>query len=138
MRHADAAAGKLGLEAGPLEGPTHFSHFVPLRDDLWGDAWFERGCLSVHVQNMCVEGEQVRALADVEPEARVSARERRSRVPARARVRGATFGRIAQDPLKVRDPVLGHREPLEPESGDAQIHPGPAQTCRPGAEVEVA
>ena len=30
---------------------------------LWGRAWFERGCLSAHYQNMVVEGEAVRAYA---------------------------------------------------------------------------
>jgi hypothetical protein len=59
--HDDAMAEKLGFRAGPIEGPTHFSQFVPLLAHLWGRAWFERGCLSVHYQNMVVEGEAVRA-----------------------------------------------------------------------------
>ena len=28
--HDDAMAEKLGFRAGPIEGPTHFSQFVPL------------------------------------------------------------------------------------------------------------
>jgi hypothetical protein len=28
---------------------------------LWGQAWFERGCISCHYKNMVVEGEEVRA-----------------------------------------------------------------------------
>lgn len=59
--HDDAMAEKLGFKAGPIEGPTHFSQFVPLLAHLWGRAWFERGCLSAHYQNMVVEGEEVRA-----------------------------------------------------------------------------
>ena len=59
--HDDAMAAKLGFRAGPIEGPTHFSLFPPLLAHLWGKAWFERGCLSAHYQNMVVEGEQVRA-----------------------------------------------------------------------------
>ena len=59
--HDDAMAEKLGFRAGPIEGPTHFSQFVPLLAQLWGRAWFERGCLSAHYQNMVVEGEEVRA-----------------------------------------------------------------------------
>ncbi|HKU38987.1 MAG TPA: hypothetical protein VJR89_12590, partial [Polyangiales bacterium] len=47
--------------AGPIEGPTHFSQFVPLLAHVWGRAWFERGCFSAHYQNMVVEGEEVRA-----------------------------------------------------------------------------
>ena len=59
--HDDAMAEKLGFRAGPIEGPTHFSQFVPLLAQLWGRAWFERGCFSAHYQNMVVEGEEVRA-----------------------------------------------------------------------------
>jgi hypothetical protein len=59
--HDDAMAAKLGFRAGPIEGPTHFSQFVPLLAHVWGRAWFERGCFSTHYQNMVVEGEQVRA-----------------------------------------------------------------------------
>ncbi|MET0339528.1 MAG: hypothetical protein ABW252_00925 [Polyangiales bacterium] len=63
--HDDAMAEKLGFRAGPIEGPTHFSQFPPLLAHLWGRAWFERGCLSAHYQNMVVEGEEVRAFAAV-------------------------------------------------------------------------
>ena len=59
--HDDAMASKLGFRAGPIEGPTHFSQFVPLLAQVWGRAWFERGCFSAHYQNMVVEGEEVRA-----------------------------------------------------------------------------
>ncbi|MET0287534.1 MAG: hypothetical protein ABW352_23810 [Polyangiales bacterium] len=59
--HDDATAEKLGFRAGPIEGPTHFSQFAPLLAQLWGKAWFERGCFSAHYQNMVVEGEEVRA-----------------------------------------------------------------------------
>lgn len=62
--HDDSTAEQLGLQAGPIEGPTHFSQFVPLLADIWGQAWFERGCLSAHFQNMVVEGESVRAFAE--------------------------------------------------------------------------
>ena len=56
--HDDAMAGKLGFRAGPIEGPTHFSQFVPLLANVWGRAWFERGCFSEHYQNKLVEGEE--------------------------------------------------------------------------------
>lgn len=61
--HDDAMAAKLGFRAGPIEGPTHFSLFEPLLFELWGQAWFERGCISAHYQNMVIEGESVRAFA---------------------------------------------------------------------------
>jgi hypothetical protein len=62
--HDDAMAEKLGFKAGPIEGPTHFSLFPPLLAHFWGQAWFERGCISAHYQNMVVEGEEVRAFAE--------------------------------------------------------------------------
>lgn len=65
--HDDAMAEKLGFRAGPIEGPTHFSQFVPLLAEAWGRDWFERGSFSCHFLNMVVEGESVRAF--VEPPA---------------------------------------------------------------------
>lgn len=62
--HDDAMAEKLGFRAGPIEGPTHFSLFPPLLAHVWGQAWFERGCLSAHYQNMVVEGEETRAFVE--------------------------------------------------------------------------
>lgn len=59
--HDDSEAERLGFKAGPIEGPTHFSQFDPLLVELWGKAWFERGCISCHYKNMVVEGEQVQA-----------------------------------------------------------------------------
>ncbi len=59
--HDDSMAEGLGLRAGPIEGPTHFSQFDPLLFDVFGKAWFETGCISAHYQNMVVEGEEVRA-----------------------------------------------------------------------------
>jgi hypothetical protein len=63
--HDDAMAADLGLRAGPIEGPTHFSQFDPLLVQLWGQAWFETGCISAHYQTMVVEGEQVRAFVQL-------------------------------------------------------------------------
>src|SRR5438128_5887937 len=60
VHDADAAA-SLGLKGAPIEGPTHFSQFDPLAVAVWGQAWFERGCISSHFQTMVVEGEEVQA-----------------------------------------------------------------------------
>ena len=60
IHDGDTAAG-LGLTGAPIEGPTHFSQFDPLAHARWGDAWFERGCVSSHFRTMVVEGEQVQA-----------------------------------------------------------------------------
>lgn len=61
--HDDKMARDLGFSGAPIEGPTHFSQFVPLLHAIFGDAWFETGCISAHYQNMVVEGEEVRAFA---------------------------------------------------------------------------
>lgn len=59
--HDEAQAAALGLAGAPIEGPTHFSQFDPLATAVWGQAWFERGCISSHFRTMVVEGEEVRA-----------------------------------------------------------------------------
>lgn len=63
--HDDSMAEKLGFKAGPIEGPTHFSQFDPLMVEIWGQKWFEQGCISSHFKNMVVEGEKVRAFAEL-------------------------------------------------------------------------
>jgi hypothetical protein len=63
--HDDEMAKSLGFRAGPIEGPTHFSQFDPLLTRIWGRAWFERGCISAHYLNMVIEGEEVRAFAEM-------------------------------------------------------------------------
>jgi hypothetical protein len=59
--HDDQTAKTLGFAAGPIEGPTHFSQFVPLLVDVWGSDFLALGCLSAHFQNVCTEGDRVRA-----------------------------------------------------------------------------
>ena len=62
--HDDQMAEDLGFSGAPIEGPTHFSQFVPLLHEVFGDVWFERGCISAHYQNMVVDGEEVRVFAE--------------------------------------------------------------------------
>jgi hypothetical protein len=69
--HDDKMAEDLGFSGAPIEGPTHFSQFVHLLHDYFGDVWFERGCISAHYQNMVVDGEEVRAFIEA-PEAGLS------------------------------------------------------------------
>jgi hypothetical protein len=59
--HDDATAQKLGLKGGTIEGPTHFSQFVPLGVAVWGERWLSHGCLSAHYRAPAFEGERVRA-----------------------------------------------------------------------------
>lgn len=62
--HDDQMAEDLGFAGAPIEGPTHFSQFVHLLEEQFGAAWFERGCISAHYQNMVVDGEEVRAFVE--------------------------------------------------------------------------
>jgi hypothetical protein len=59
--HDQRTAASLGLAGAPIEAPTHFSQFDPLAALVWGQEWFERGCISGHFRTMVVEGEQVQA-----------------------------------------------------------------------------
>lgn len=63
--HDGDMAGEYGFKGAPIEGPTHFSQFVPLAHQLWGgEAWERHGCISAHYQNPVVEGEEVQAFAE--------------------------------------------------------------------------
>ncbi len=65
--HDDKMAEDLGFSGAPIEGPTHFSQFVPLLHKVFGNDWFSKGCISVHYQNMVVEGEEVQAMTEKAP-----------------------------------------------------------------------
>src|SRR5271165_6040976 len=65
--HDDATAKRLGFQGGAIEGSTHFSQFAPLGERLWGEAWFETGCLSAHYRNPAFEGEDVQAVVAKPP-----------------------------------------------------------------------
>ncbi|NRB50235.1 MAG: hypothetical protein HRU41_21335 [Saprospiraceae bacterium] len=62
--HDGGVATDLGLKDAPIEGPTHFSQFVPLLVKIWGKEWYESGCFSAHFLNMVVEGEEVKAFVE--------------------------------------------------------------------------
>ena len=64
--HDASTATSLGLTGAPIEAPTHFSQFDPLCYLVWGQSWFERGCISCHFKTMVVEGEEVQATLCVE------------------------------------------------------------------------
>ena len=66
--HADKMAEDLGFSGAPIEGPTHFSQFVPLLHEVFGDEWFTKGCISAHYQNMVVEGEEVQTMVEKAPD----------------------------------------------------------------------
>ncbi len=65
--HDDKMAENLGFPGAPIEGPTHFSQFVRLLHEVFGDDWFAKGCISAHYQNMVVEGEEVQTMVEKAP-----------------------------------------------------------------------
>ena len=66
--HDEDKAQDLGFSGAPIEGPTHFSQFDPLLHKIWGDRWYEAGCISAHFKTMVVEGDEVQAFVEVPPE----------------------------------------------------------------------
>ena len=66
--HDDKMAEDLGFPGAPIEGPTHFSQFVPLLHRVFGDDWFVKGCITAHYQNMVVEGEEVQTVVEKTPD----------------------------------------------------------------------
>ncbi|WP_274631201.1 hypothetical protein [Arvimicrobium flavum] len=65
--HDEGTARALGFRSGTIEGPTHFSQFVPLCAALWGRVWHERGCISVHFREPVYDGDAVRACLALPP-----------------------------------------------------------------------
>ncbi len=110
--HDDEMAEKLGFRAGPIEGPTHFSLFPPLLEKIWGKAWFEQGCISSHYLNMVVEGEEVRAFAEIPAE-------------------GAKFTRVWAEKAD-GTPVLEASASLGPDAGPTLLEQRMAALRPPG------
>ncbi len=109
--HDDAMAQKLGFKAGPIEGPTHFSQFVPLGEAIWGERFLREGCISTHFRNMVVEGEEVRAFIEREPgedHAKIWAQKRDG-----TEVLKGTASVGPQAPPSALDMRLGELAPLE-------------------------
>ena len=98
--HDDKMAEDLGFAGAPIEGPTHFSQFVPMLHEVFGDAWFERGCISAHYQTMVVEGEEVRAMVE--------------------QVEGSSVTRINAE-KRDGTPVLTGTASLGPEYGETEL-----------------
>lgn len=70
--HNDEVASKLGFKGGTVPGSVHMDQFVPLLLDLYGEAWFETGNLSLHFAQATVDKEEVQALVQPgEPRARL-------------------------------------------------------------------
>jgi hypothetical protein len=66
--HDDATASKLGFKGGTVAGSIHMDQFAPELLDLYGEAWFESGCLSLMFKQATVDGEPVRTIVRPGPE----------------------------------------------------------------------
>lgn len=71
--HNDAVASKLGFKGGTVPGSIHMDQFVPLLLRRFGEAWFERGDISLYFTQATVDNERVRcALEEGESRARLA------------------------------------------------------------------
>lgn len=61
--HDDATAQRLGFRGGTVAGSYHMNLFPPLALELFGDAWYRRGTLSLYFRNATIDREPVRAYA---------------------------------------------------------------------------
>ena len=57
--HDDATATKLGFKGGTVAGSIHMDQFVPKLLELYGEAWFETGGLSLYFTQATVDREEV-------------------------------------------------------------------------------
>jgi hypothetical protein len=109
--HDDATAQKLGFQGGTIEGPTHFSQFAPLCERLWGQSWFETGCISAHYRNPCFDGEEVQAVVAKPEQGQTQCRIQMVKRDGTEVLRGtASIGRDA--PVTALDQRLTELKPL--------------------------
>lgn len=60
--HNDEVASKLGFKGGTVPGSVHMDQFVPMLLELYGEAWFETGDISLHFAQATVDKEEVQAV----------------------------------------------------------------------------
>jgi hypothetical protein len=66
--HDDATAQKLGFRGGTVAGSVHMDQFAPRLVELYGDAWFETGGLSLYFTQATVDREEVQATVESGPD----------------------------------------------------------------------
>lgn len=59
--HDDATASKLGFRGGTVAGSIQMDQFVPRLIDVYGEAWFETGGLSLYFTQATIDMEEVQA-----------------------------------------------------------------------------
>ena len=81
--HNDDTAKRVGMRGGTIPGTVHLNLFPPLMLELFGQQWFEKGCISMFYTFATTDREEVRAVVqlpdpqnpqDVVLEARVEAK----------------------------------------------------------------
>ncbi len=60
--HDADQARRLGFRGSAVAGTTHLDCFVPPMLDVYGQRWFEEGCLSLYFDNVVVSGESIQAV----------------------------------------------------------------------------
>jgi hypothetical protein len=104
--HDGAHAKRLGFRGSAVAGSLHLDIFAPLLVDTYGEAWFERGALSVYFQNIVVSGEPVQAVVErpATPGAQTRIYARRADNPEIIVCEGtASLGDHARSDLALRD-----------------------------------
>lgn len=66
--HDDGVAKKVGMRGGTIPGTIHLSMFAPIALKMFGDSWFEKGCLSLYYTFATIDLEEVRAVVKMPPE----------------------------------------------------------------------
>ncbi len=66
--HDDNVAKKVGMRGGTIPGTIHLSLFAPVALEIFGDKWFEKGCLSLYYTFATTDKEEVRAIVKMPPE----------------------------------------------------------------------
>ncbi len=61
--HNDATASDLGFRGGPVRADNHMNQFIPVILEIFGQAWFERGHLSLDFKSATLELEEVQVHA---------------------------------------------------------------------------
>jgi hypothetical protein len=67
--HDDATAQGLGFRGGTIAASAHLDTFVPVLLDVFGEAWFRTGSLSMYFRHATTDGEPTHALLELHDEA---------------------------------------------------------------------
>ncbi len=62
--HDEETASKLGFRGGTVAGDVHMNQFPPVLLEIFGNAWFEQGNLSLSFKNATIDLEKVQVFAE--------------------------------------------------------------------------